>query len=159
MKNMNKPATGIYITPPEVRSEQIEESRTVLHFESVLYVLKSVYPAECVLKAAYAFLDKAYMHIDENETCWVVEIEARSGKETSECCLQKDFENELIAQTVRLSVFKRTHTLREMMLARAMSSSLIEGDDTFSQVDVEEENAADDQLQHILKDWYEQHEE
>lgn len=159
MKNMDKSATGIYITHPEMRSGQAEESRTVMHFEVVFYVLKSIYPAECVLKAAYAFLDKAYMHFDEDETCWIVEIEARPGQEESECCLQKDFENELIAQAVRLSVFKRTHTLREMLLARAMSSSLIEGEETFSQVDVEEENAAYDQLQHILKDWYERHEE
>ncbi len=122
----------------------------------MLQVVKSVYPAECVIKAAYAFLDKAYVHIDENAKCWQVELEPQEGQQISKAQLQKEFENELIAQAVRLSVFKRTHTLREILLARAMSSSLIEGEEVVAELDSDEQTSQDEQLQHILKDWYEE---
>ena len=124
-----------------------------------IYVLKDIYPSECVLKAAYTFLDKVYVHVDEDNKHWVVDLEAKSNYEFGERQLEKDFENELVAQAVRLSVFKRTHTLREILLARAMSSSLIDSEDPLIKVDVEDEAVSNDQLQHILKDWCERHEE
>lgn len=122
----------------------------------MLQVVKNVYPAECVIKTAYAFLDKAYVHIDEDSKCWQVKLEPKEGQQISKVQLQKDFENELIAQAVRLSVFKRTHTLREILLARAMSSSLIEGENVVAELDSDEQTSQDEQLQHILKDWYEE---
>ncbi len=123
----------------------------------ILYALKEVYPAECVLKAAYTFLDEAYVHIDEDNQHWIVELEAKPGYSLGEKCLRKDFENELVAQSVRLSVFRRTHSLRKILLARAMSSSLIDEQDPLERI-IKENNDMEPEIENIIKDWYDVHE-
>lgn len=158
MKNIDMSHTGINRNSFNIGDGQAEKNGISQQPEPVLYVAKNIYPAECVIKAAYVFLDKAYVHLDEDVKCWIVELEAKEGQQITKLQLQKEFENELIAQAVRLSVFKRTHTLREMLLARAMSSSLIEGDEVMKQLDIDEQIGQDEQLQHILKDWYEKNE-
>lgn len=156
MENIARSQTGIYRKQfcKEVKLAEENAISPSLAFG----VIKSIYPAECVIKAAYAFLDKAYVHIDEDDKCWIVILEAKATQLISQRELQQKFENELIAQSVRLAVFKRTHTLREMLLARAVSSSLIDGEEMIEPIDTDEQINQDEQLQHILKDWYEDNE-
>ena len=125
-------------------------------YDVVFDVSKSLYPALAVLKAAFAFVDTCYVHIGENPNSWVVEISPKpsSGSQPN---VRADFENELIAQSVRLHVYQKTHHIREILLARAMSSTLIVGEDTLSEAECDEDDVSQEELDAILADWFESH--
>ena len=112
---------------------------------------KSIYPLAAVLKAAYAFVGRAYVHLGDNDSSWSVSLtpKSRSSGEIA----AKEFENELLAQTVRLSVFQQTHTIRELLLARALSSTMVE--DSASAPEDAEEDISQEDLEQILTDWFE----
>jgi len=112
---------------------------------------KSIYPLAAILKAAYAFVGRAYVHLGDNGSTWSVSLTSKSG--SSGEIAAKEFENELLAQTVRLSVFQQTHTIRELLLARALSSTMVE-DSASAPEDVEEDISQED-LEQILTDWFE----
>lgn len=112
---------------------------------------KSIYPLAAVLKAAYAFVGRAYVHLGDNDSTWSVSLTPKDGSFGE--IAAKEFENELLAQTVRLSVFRQTHTIRELLLARALSSTMVE-DGTSAVEDVEEDISQED-LEQILTDWFE----
>ena len=54
---------------------------------------KEIYPAAVLLKSAYSFTDKAYVHLDEKEGYYIVDIEAKTGCKDIE---EKDFINEML---------------------------------------------------------------
>lgn len=62
-----------------------------------------------------------------------------------------DLENALLAQTVRFQVYKQTHIIREVLMARAMSSTMTMDSDP---VELVEDNYLDDDIDDILKDWF-----
>ena len=110
---------------------------------------KTIYTKEALIKAAYAFIDTVYIHLDTAEDYFIVSFEAKKETELPDDIREK-FENELLAQTVRYSVQQRTKNIRELLIARAMSSSLtINGDVDYDEI------AEDVNLDDILKDWFE----
>lgn len=117
-------------------------------------VKKSVYPAEVLLKAAYAFINDYYIHFDETENDWIVEIQPKASDNLDKH-IAAQFENELLAQTVRLNVYHQTHTVRELLLARSLASTLIEKEDIMNDIDLEQSDVSDETLDDILKDWFE----
>ena len=119
-----------------------------------LFVEKSLYPAQTVLKAAYAFIDSCYIHVEEEETKWVIKICTKDGTDAEEHRLKERFENELISQTVRLTVYQQTHNIREMLLARAMSSAMIVEDAPGNQIIHEESDISSEELDDILTSWF-----
>ena len=112
---------------------------------------KSIYPIEALLKAAYSFIKNAYIHFSIEDQKIIVTFTAKSGKELSDT-IDKDFENALLAQTVRLQVFKQTHAIRELLMARAMSSTMTIDEDP---VKLFNDNYLDDNIDDVLKDWFE----
>lgn len=121
--------------------------QTTLRFNTELY------PKEALMKTAYHFIDKCYIRIDLDDCDYVVEIIEKSNNPTS--LIDLDFENELLAQTVRYQVYQQTHTIREILMARAMSSTI-----TGAVPEMVEEELPDkvDSLENILKDWFEKNE-
>ena len=110
---------------------------------------KDLYHKSALLKAAYNFTDRAYIHIDANDDYYIVDIEMKNEYlQISE----KDFQNEMIAQMVRLDIQSRTKRIRELTLARALSSTVIE--DT----QIEEPVAENINIDDILQDWFEKYE-
>lgn len=109
-----------------------------------------IYPKEAVLKAAYAFIDDYYIHIRLEGKLYIVDItpKVEVGSET----VIKEFENELLAATLRLQIYQRTHVLREIMLARAMASTMIVDESVNTE---EDEDSAGVSLSEITKDWFE----
>lgn len=107
---------------------------------------KEIYPKSALLKAAYSFTDKAYIYIDVSDSNYEVDIESKDGSNVTE----KEFMNELLCQTVRLEVFKRTKNIRELLLARAIASTVIE---TPQAETIEETDDTD--IDGILRDWFE----
>lgn len=118
---------------------------------------KSVYPKVAVLKAAYSFIEENYIHIDDNGESWIVSISAKQEQEYSEN-IGKDFENDLLAQTVRYSVYQETHTVRELLLARAMTSTMIENAEHVEEPENSNDDISEEQLDEILTSWFENHE-
>lgn len=113
---------------------------------------KSIYPRIAVLKAAYSFVDNAYVHLDESESAWIVSLSPKDGSADVKT-LAKEFENELLVQSVRLSVFQQTHVIRELLLARALSSTMVE--DNGCVLDEPETDISQAELETILTDWFE----
>ena len=113
----------------------------------------TLYPKEALMKTAYHFIDKCYIRVDIDGDDYVVEVIEKENNATS--IIHLDFENELLAQTVRYQVYQQTHTIREILMARAMSSTI-----TGAVPEMEDVKLPDkvDDLENILKDWFEKNE-
>lgn len=114
----------------------------------------SVYPKEALLKAAYSFVKEYYVHLEQDEPYYHVTMTAKEAQELPET-IGAEFENELLAQTVRHQVYHQTHRIRELLIARAMASTMVmDGDPTEMMAD-ERGFCSDDELDTILEDWFE----
>lgn len=135
---------------------------------------KDVYTKEVILKAAYAFTDGVYIHIDTDERYYKITLKSKDDKYNSEEMLYADFENELIAQETRRMISENTKNLREMIVARALSSTIVNRtevcDDGKSTGERENNRGNSEQdrgvreeesfsAADILKDWFETYEE
>lgn len=109
---------------------------------------KELYPKIALIKAAYHFTDVAYLHLDCNEEYYIVTIVPKTGKAVEE----RDFENQILAQVARNEIYQQTKSIREIALARAMASSVIEGD--MEGADTDDNIPAD----WILNNWFDANE-
>lgn len=122
--------------------------------KSVLRFNRELYPREALMKAAYHFIDRCFVHVDIDGCDYVVEMTAKESTEGNE--FSAEFENELLAQAVRYQVYQQTHTIREILMARAMSSTITGGS---SEIDSEQLPESVDSLENILKDWFKKNED
>lgn len=118
-----------------------------IKFEKVLKFNKELYSKIALIKAAYNFTDRAYIHLDADDCNYYVSILA---KEQQEIISEKEFVNEMLSQSVRHEVYRQTKNIRELMLARAMASSMM-FEEEFDDYEDTEKFAEDE----ILKDWFE----
>lgn len=108
---------------------------------------KELYSKEVLLKAAYAFTDTLYIHLDSDEDSYSVEL---TGKDRQSCEDDyNDFENELIAQENRLIISEKTKNIREMIVARSLASTMINMEEQ------EDSNNDEFSADEILNDWFE----
>ncbi len=113
---------------------------------------KELYSKIALIKAAYNFTDVAYVHLDADEDYYYVTIEPKQkGNEVSE----QTFLNEMLTQSVRHEVYQQTKNIRELMLARAMATSVIVQEDMVDDDETEDMFSENE----ILKDWFVAHEE
>ena len=113
----------------------------------------SVYSRDIILKAAYAFIDKYYIHVDKQGNDYLVLISAKDGD--GDANITELFENELISAAIRMQVFQQTHVIRELLLGRAMASTMImESDDEGNAIEMKEESSQNSELKSILEDWF-----
>ncbi len=118
----------------------------------VIRVDKSIYSKEVLLKTAYSFTEKAYIHLAHDEQNWLVSFTLKADNLMSPL----EFENELIAQQLRISLLERNADIRKMTLARAFASTVIENEEATAE-------SADETLKsipvsgndNILRDWFE----
>ena len=113
----------------------------------------ALYPKEAVMKAAYHFIDRCYVHVDICNEDYVVSIAPKKGFQIDD--ISGEFENELLAQAVRYYVYQQTHTIREILMARAMSSTISGG---YYESDTTDLPDKVDDLESILMDWFEKNE-
>ena len=118
-----------------------------------LKVPKSLYNEKVVLKTSYMFLDDLYIHIGDLDNEWIVNLKGKSENINIEEFNDK-FENELILQSVRRNVFEQTGKIRELLMARAMASTIIDEND-----EIQLDNSVDEgDLDEILKSWFDVYE-
>ncbi len=109
---------------------------------------KELYPKSVLIKSAYNFTDRAYIHLDQNENYYLVEI---TYKDNASFDFQ-EFENEMLAQAARYEVYKQTKTIRQLTIARALASTVVEEEYQ------NDEETEDFDVTEILKDWFEKNE-
>lgn len=118
---------------------------------SLMKFRKELYSKVALIKAAYNYTDQAYVHLDADSDYFYVSIEPRHAG--CEIC-EQDFTNEMLTQSVRHEVYQQTKNIRELLLARAMASSVIVDEHL-----VEEDQDSTFTESEILKDWFAAHEE
>lgn len=123
---------------------EMEERHDIMKFR----FKRELYSKTALLKAAYSYTDKAYVHLDADEDYYYVNIEMKDkGNPVSE----KEFTNEMLAQSVRHEIYLQTKNIRELMLARALATSVV----TDLGVLQESGDVPDQYCENeILKDWF-----
>ena len=111
---------------------------------------KEIYPREAIIKASYFFADDYYITLDSDDEYYTVRIIAKGNIVNNE--LEKEFQNEVLAQTNRHLISTTTRNLRELIVGRALASTMI---------DMRDEGFVDDEdilADEILVDWFEKNE-
>ncbi|SCL81219.1 His-Xaa-Ser system protein HxsD [Sporanaerobacter sp. PP17-6a] len=115
-----------------------------------LYLDKRIYSIESCMKAAYAFIENYYIFLEMDEKDIIVEIKK---KDMSERITEEDigeFYNELLNQSVREIVYKKTKNIREIIMARALHSECLSTGNVEDEIDDEGYK-----LENIAHDWFE----
>lgn len=111
---------------------------------------KELYPKIALLKAAYNFTDKAYIHLDADDDFYYVSISLKENMQITE----EEFINEMLSQSLRHEVYLQTKNIRELLVARAMASSVVtETDEEY--ICGETEQFTENE---ILNNWFDTHE-
>ena len=113
---------------------------------------KSLYSKTALIKAAYNYTDRAYVHLDADETYYYVTLRSKTGQSDVS---EDEFVNEMLAQSVRHEIYRQTKNVRELLLARAMASSMVADP---QMMDSQPDNNGAFSEDEILKDWFEDHE-
>lgn len=110
---------------------------------------KELYSKIALIKAAYNFTDRAYVHLDADENYYYVSLNVKKEKEE---IFDAEFENEILAQSARHEIYLQTKNIRELMLARAVATSVVapKDEDESSDSEIEQQFSEDE----ILKDWF-----
>ncbi len=119
----------------------------------VIKLSEELYPKESILKAAYKFSGEYQIYLDKTDGYYYVEVNSIDGKDVDDVNLESEIRKELLAQAARYSIVQQTQDLRNIIVARALASTII--DDTDSGYVSEESMKADD----ILSDWFEKYDE
>lgn len=109
---------------------------------------KEIYLKEALIKTAYGFTDKAYLHIDTDDKYYYVTIDPKNNDISIS---EKEFHNNLLAEMVRINVSQRTRNVRELILARAFSSTVIEENAVEPPPEIELD------INDVLTDWFEKY--
>lgn len=110
---------------------------------------KELYSKTALIKAAYNYTDVAFLHLDADERYYYVVFETKPGHEDIK---EQDFLNEMLAQSVRHEIYGQTKSIRELLLARAMATSVVLNDGITNEYEGNESEFSEDE---ILKDWFE----
>ena len=117
---------------------------------------KELYSKEALLKAAYHFTDKAYVYLGVEEDCFFVDFAEKDDMSFDNEKLENEFKNELLAQVIHQTVSKETTVLRELLVARALSSTMIEEGTPSDVAESPMTEDALDELDAIAKDWFDE---
>ena len=120
---------------------------------------KELYSRTALIKAAFHYTDRAYVHLDCDDSSYTVDIVQKPGCTPVDL---REFDNTLLAQLAREEVYQKTKEIRKIALARAMASSIIE---TNEDIPAEKQNDRKvpeplpfeedtERPEDILKDWF-----
>ena len=109
-----------------------------------------LYPREVLIKSAYRFIDEAYIHLDKDDDKYIVEIKDKDELRTVS---KERFDEEMLIQSARFVVAKKTKDIRKMTMARAFASTLI--DEHRVEENFDEEDNQIGVSEDILRDWFE----
>ncbi|MDD6634033.1 MAG: His-Xaa-Ser system protein HxsD [Ruminococcus sp.] len=111
---------------------------------------KEIYSKKTLLRASYTFTDEFYVHLSADEREYIVELSAKTGDNSIE---YEEFNNEILSQALKEQLETDTKDIRTLIMARALSSSLIDNSEGTAEIENNDESADS-----IMKDWFEQNE-
>lgn len=114
---------------------------------------RELYSKTALIKAAYNFTDRAYLHLDADKNYYYVSISTKDGQPE---VTDQEFENEILAQSARHEIYLQTKNIRELMLARAVATSVVAPREEAAETDSENTHTFSED--EILKDWFEANE-
>lgn len=117
---------------------------------------KEFYSKEALLKAAYHFTDRAYVYLGVEDGSFFVDFTAKGGTQFDKEKLENEFKNELLAQVIHQTVSKETTVLRELLVARALSSTMVDEGISSDAAESSMTEDAQDELDAIAKDWFDE---
>lgn len=117
---------------------------------------KEFYSKEALLKAAYHFTDRAYVYLGVEDGSFFVDFTAKGGTQFDKEKLENEFKNELLAQVIHQIVSKETTVLRELLVARALSSTMVDESVSSDAAESPMTEDAQDELDAIAKDWFDE---
>lgn len=117
---------------------------------------KEFYSKEALLKAAYHFTDRAYVYLGVEDGSFFVDFTAKGGTQFDKEKLENEFKNELLAQVIHQTVSKETTVLRELLVARALSSTMVDEGISSDAAESPMTGDAQDELDAIAKDWFDE---
>ena len=117
---------------------------------------KEFYSKEALLKAAYHFTDRAYVYLGVEDGSFFVDFTAKDGIQFDKEKLENEFKNELLAQVIHQTVSKETTVLRELLVARALSSTMVDEGISSDVAESPMTEDAQDALDAIAKDWFDE---
>jgi len=83
-----------------------------------------LYPRDVLYAAAYVFLDRAYVLLDQDAARYVVHVRGRQPLDAVDLrALAGEFENELLAQALRLQVVKANQRIIEDITTLAIAGA------------------------------------
>ena len=115
---------------------------------------KELYSKKALLKAAYHFTDNYYIYVGVEDNSFFVDFSTKDESLIDSDKLQNQFKNEILAQVIHQSISNETSDLRKLLVARALSSTMVDEEDP---VDNEPETMNEESLNElsaIAKDWY-----
>lgn len=115
---------------------------------------KELYPKFALIKTAYAFTNRAYVHLDADGLYYMINWIPR---ESLDVVTEGEFMNEMLTQCARYEILRKTRNLRELLAARAIASTMLDmsginQEDSDTDFDNEGLLSSEDE---ILKDWFE----
>lgn len=115
---------------------------------------KELYPKFALIKTAYAFTNRAYVHLDADGLYYMINWIPR---ESLDVVTEGEFMNEMLTQCARYEILRKTRNLRELLAARAIASTMLDmsginQEDSDTDFDNEGLLSCEDE---ILKDWFE----
>lgn len=117
---------------------------------------KEFYSKEALLKAAYHFTDRAYVYLGVEDGSFFVDFTAKDGIQFDKEKLENEFKNELLAQVIHQTVSKETTVLRELLVARALSSTMVDEGISSDVAESPMTEDAQDALDAIARDWFDE---
>ena len=117
---------------------------------------KEFYSKEALLKAAYHFTDRAYVYLGVEDGSFFVDFTAKGGAQFDKEKLENEFKNELLAQVIHQTVSKETTVLRELLVARALSSTMVDEGISSDTAESPMTEDAQDALDAIARDWFDE---
>lgn len=112
-------------------------------------VKKELYPLKAIYRAVYLFLDEYYIGLDMDGDDIIIRFTGKDGQ------IDRDrvgtFQNELLNQSLKLTISEDTRNLRELIVTRALYSAFIPEEHV---EETEEEETFD--LDEIAKAWYDE---
>ncbi len=116
---------------------------------------KSIYSKQVLLKTAYSFSDRVYLHLSQDNNSWIIQWTDMPDQTIK----PNMFENEMILQQLREELLEKTKDVRTLLLSRAFASSAleIEQTDTETPINTDENmlNEEDDVVaEDVLRGWF-----
>ena len=142
------------------KNNKISKSRDIISGNQIMYshvikIDKQIYSKEVLLRTAYSYLDKVYIHLHQDNAYWIVEWKEKKNEGID----PQNFENRLIEQQLRVQLLEKNAEIRKIILARAFASTILDPG-TINEEDrcdvsdnqINEENNYDEE--EILRGWY-----